>query len=116
MVGVVDVPRPNKDGSPSTAKSAQASLLWAMGVDSNSKSLSDWDPDTAVVAQAILEVVESGSTVVVRPGSGGRALGISIWEGDTRHPPKWVYDAEELTTWARGVCDISQRRKGQAAD
>jgi len=87
-----------------------------MGVDPSAGSLSDWDPDTALVTQAILEVVASGSTVVIRPGSGGRALGISIWEGDTRHPPKWVYDAEELTTWSQGICDISQRRKGQAAD
>ncbi len=105
------MPRPNKDGSPVPAKAAQAALLWAMGVDSNAGDLSDWDPDTAIVTQAVLEIVGTGSTVVVRPGSGGRALGISIWEGDTRHPPKWLYDAEELTAWGQGICDISQNRR-----
>jgi hypothetical protein len=87
-----------------------------MGVDPSAGSLSDWDADTAVVTQALLEIVSTGSTVVVRPGSGGRSLGVSIWEGDTRHPPKWLYDSEELTAWAQGICDISQRRKEAAAD
>jgi hypothetical protein len=27
-------------------------------------------------------------------------IGITIFEGDTKHPRKWIYDDEELDAWA----------------
>jgi hypothetical protein len=78
--------------------------------------VSEWDPKTEALVQALLEIVSSGSTVVLRPGSGGRALGVAIWEGDERHAPMWCYDAEELDHWAARVLAMIEQRSGQAAD
>jgi hypothetical protein len=63
----------------------------------------DWDPNTAQFFQAIMEVLASGAQVFLRPGSGGRSIGIAIWEGDDRHPATWFYEWEELDQWTAGV-------------
>jgi len=63
----------------------------------------DWDPDMQAFGQAILEVVGQGGTLFVRSGSGGQSVGIAIWEGDTRHPAKWLQDAEGINQWAQAV-------------
>lgn len=67
--------------------------------------VADWDPDTATFTQAILEVLSQGVTVVLRPGSGGRSIGIAFWIGDNRQPPVWFYEHEELDAWAKKLVD-----------
>lgn len=95
---------PRKRANPvSEARTRQNGLLWAMGVDFRNATVRDLDLDTAAFTQAILEVVASGASVFLRPGSGGRALGIAIWEGDTRHPATWCGDEGEVEDWAAQV-------------
>lgn len=109
------VPRP-KSGNQPTAKSEQARLLWGSGGGRHTPTLSEWDPKPDPFVQAILEVLSSGATLVLRPGSGGRSFGVAIWEGDDRHPPRWLYDNDEVDDWAMWVLDQVAVNKGQAAD
>jgi len=81
-----------------------------------SPGLTQWDPKSDALIEALLTIVASGATVVMRPGSGGRSLGIAIWEGDERHAPQWSYDAEELDQWASRILAVVDRRGDEAAD
>lgn len=95
----------------------QRRLLFDMTGSHDGESLRQWDPKANPLVDALLGIVASGAAVFIRPGSGGRAIGIAIWEGDTRHPAIWCYEAEELDDWARIILkrlggDISQ----EAAD
>lgn len=105
-----------KQNSQPAAKSEQARLLWAIGGVRNEPTVDDWDCKTDLVVEALLAVVASGATVVLRPGSGGRSVGIAIWEGDERHAPTWCYDSEEVDNWASKVTSMAKARKGEAAD
>jgi len=73
--------------------------------------LSEWDPDTVTVVQAILELLESGLTIVIRPGSGGRAIGMAIWHGDDRPPAKWFGDHDEMNEYCRLIVEAAITRK-----
>ena len=94
----------------------QRRLLFEMVGEHEGEHLRQWDPKAVEFVEALLGVLDSGAALFLRPGSGGRAIGIAIWEGDTRHPARWCYEAEELDDWAR----IITRRLGgdisQAAD
>lgn len=91
----------------------QRRLLFEMVGEHEGESLRQWDPKAGPIVEAILGIAGSGAAIFIRPGSGGRALGIAIWEGDTRHPASWFYEAEELDDWAHRILkrlggDISQ--------
>lgn len=73
--------------------------------------LSEWDPDTAVVVQAILELLEDGLTVVLRPGSGGRAIGMAVWQGENRPPAKWFGDQDEMNAYCGIIAQAAVARK-----
>lgn len=107
--------RPNKGQAPA-AKQEQQKLLWLQTGTHEGETLADWDPKAQPLVQALLEVLATGATVVLRPGSGGRSFGIAIWEGDVRHAPKWLYDNEEVDQWAESINDIAEARRGLAAD
>jgi hypothetical protein len=98
-------------GQSTPAVTEQRALLWGMNGSEVLPTVAEWDPKTEPLVQALLQVVASGATVVLRPGSGGRAIGVAIWEGDVRHSPTWVYDAEELDTWAEKVNLMAEQRK-----
>lgn len=66
-------------------------------------TLTTWDPKCEQLITAILGIAQTGATVVMRPGSGGRSIGIAIWEGNERHPSQWLYTTEELDEWAETV-------------
>lgn len=87
----------------SPARAAQNQLLWAMNPDGDFAGVGNWEPRGEDFTQAVLGVLGTGATLLIRPGSGGRAIGIAIWEGDTRHPATWCYDDEEVNLWAVGV-------------
>lgn len=72
----------------------------------------DWDPDMQDFGQAVLEVVAKGGTLFIRSGSGGQSVGIAIWEGDTRHPAKWLQDADGINEWARAVLAVTKQKRG----
>lgn len=103
-------------GTQPTAKSDQARAIWGMTGGRLEPTLAEWDPKQVEFCQAVLEILATGATVVMRPGSGGRSFGIAIWEGDERHPPKWLYEAEEVDAWASSILAHAREIKGQAAD
>jgi len=87
------------------ARSAQNQLLWAQDPSGSFAGVGNWEPRGEEFTEALLQVLETGSAILLRPGSGGRAIGIAIWEGDTKHPATWCYDDEELNMWAKGILD-----------
>jgi len=106
------MPRPTKPQT-SPAQQAQRHLLWEQTGAVEGELLRQWDPKTEPLVAAILEVLDSGASVFIRSGSGGRAIGIAIWEGEERHKPTWVYEAEELDAWAAGINHIAAKRRGE---
>lgn len=79
----------------------------------NQPGLKDWDPKQVQLVEALLQVLSDGATLMIRPGSGNRSIGIAIWEGENRWPPTWCYDAEEVDSWAENVLRVHE---AQAAD
>jgi hypothetical protein len=69
-------------------------------------TVADWDPDMQRFGQAILEILASGSVVFMRPGTGGQSFGVAIWEGDERHPAKWLHEQEHVDAWAHAVLEL----------
>ena len=96
------------------AKMEQNRLMWATYGKKARLLVNSWDPKQVQLVQALLEVVASGATVVLRPGQGGGSIGIAIWEGDFRHPPEWCSTSEELDFWAEGI--ILAVAQGEGSD
>lgn len=94
---------PRRSPKDSPEKQAFNQLMWAQSPNGEWSGVSSWEPRGEELAQALLEVLASGSAIFIRPGSGGRAIGIAIWEGDTKHPATWCYDDEEVNMWAAGI-------------
>jgi hypothetical protein len=107
------MPRPTKN-APSVAKVTERRLLWQQTGEDSGELLTDWDPKTETLVNALLEIVATGASVFIRPGSGGRAIGIAIWEGEDRHKPTWVYEASELDGWAEGIMHMAKQRRGES--
>jgi hypothetical protein len=104
----------DQQGGRLTPAQAQRQILWAQTHQHHANSLANWDPKTDQLVEALLTVLATGATLVLRPGSGNRSVGVAIWEGDVRHAPEWCYEAEELDAWAEWV--ISKMRAEDAAD
>lgn len=94
----------------------QRKLLFEMLGAHEGESLRQWDPKAEPFMEALLGVVASGAAIFIRPGSGGRAIGLAIWEGDTRHPAQWCYESEELDDWALLILKRLGGDISQAAD
>lgn len=94
----------------------QRRLLFEMTGEHDGEGLRQWDPKAGPFLEAILGVLGSGAAVFLRPGSGGRAIGVAIWEGDTRHPARWVYEASELDDWSHLILKRLGGDISQAAD
>lgn len=92
-----------------TPKSEQQRSIYLDFGEVYSSSLRDWDPKQVQFVEAILEVLSSGATIVMRPGSGGRSIGIAIWAGEDRGAPRWCYDSEEIDEWTGRVLEIRDR-------
>lgn len=101
---------------PTPAVQEQRRLLFEMVGGNPGDSLRQWDPKAETVLEALLGIVDAGAVVLLRPGSGGRALGIAIWEGDVRHPAKWLYETAELDEWALVILKRLGGDISQAAD
>jgi len=97
-------------------RAEQRRLLFEMLGENEGAGLRQWDPKAGPFLEAILGILASGAAVFLRPGSGGRAIGVAIWEGDTRHPAKWVYEAEELDDWSLIILKRLGDDISQAAD
>lgn len=94
-------------------KLAQNAAMWAIFGKKTTVLVSGWDPKQIQLVDALLSIVASGSTVVLRPGSGGGAVGIAIWEGDTRHPAVWCYTSEEMDEWSGTVLEALKVVRGE---
>jgi hypothetical protein len=105
-----------KGGRETAAKLAQNGALWGDYGTRDVYELTGWDFKQEPFIEALLEVLSSGATVVFRPGSGGRSIGIAIWEGDIRHAPMWCYGSEEIDRWAEDVIRRVEGMRVGAAD
>lgn len=94
----------------------QRKVLWEMTGSHEGDGLRQWDPKAVTVLEALLGIVSTNAVVMLRPGSGGRALGIAIWEGDVRHPATWFYETSELDEWALKILKRLGGDISQAAD
>lgn len=102
------MPREKKP-SVTTADSIFATIAQQLGGVPD-YTCADWDPDMQAWGQALLEVVAQGGTLFIRSGSGGQSLGIAIWEGDTRHPAKWLQDADGIDAWSHAVLAVVPKK------
>ena len=98
------------------AVTRERQLIWEQFGSYNFATVGDFDPKPEPLVEAVLHVIATGATIVIRPGSGGRSLGIAIWEGDFRGTPQWLYDSEEVDEWARKVLHMKADQEAQAAD
>jgi hypothetical protein len=99
----------SKAAAKPTVASEQRRLMWGIPGGREADSLARWDPKQQPLIEALLAIVSSGASVFLRPGSGGRSVGIAIWEGDVRHAPTWCYDTEELDEWAESILKVAKR-------
>lgn len=109
---------PRAKSVPSSAARQRHESLWYDNFGSPPENhLTSWDPDASRFFEAIAAIAASGATSVIRPGSGGRSLGIAIWEGDDRHPPIWFHEHEELDAWTARILEraeaIKQKQSGE---
>lgn len=93
-------------------KLEQNRLMWEIGGKDARILITGWDPKQVQLVEALLEVVASGATLVFRPGSGGGAIGVAIWEGDFRHPPTWCYTSEEVDAWSEAILAQAAKVRG----
>lgn len=106
--------KPTKQ-SPVSPKDEQRRLLFLQGTN-DSSSIPDLDPKAQPFTQAILCLLGEGMTVHLRPGSGGRSIGIGGYLGDDRIKTTWCYDEEEIDAWASKVLDNLWKEEKEAAD
>jgi hypothetical protein len=90
--------------------------MWGLNGADTLPTVESWDAKSAPLVEALLAIVSTGCTVYMRSGSGGRAIGLAIWEADTRGDTKWVYDAEELDMWAAQVLAIRNKRNASSTE
>lgn len=107
-------PRPKSDGK--TARQDLQHLLYLQTGEVPDWVLDTWEPMHVQFFDAIAEILGQGNTVVLRPGSGGRAIGIAIWRGESRPPAKWFYDQDELDAWTAHVLQVKAKRTAKVEE
>ena len=107
------MPHKPKPSNQPTPASEQRRLLFLQGAQDTS-TIADLDPKPEPFVQAILLLLAEGATVSLRPGNGGRSVGIGGYHGEERLPTKWLYDNEELDDWASLIIRNLGGRKGVA--
>lgn len=98
-----------------TSKSEQSRLLFLQGTKVEI-TVANLDPKPEPFVQALLLLMAEGMTVYLKPGSGGRALGIGGWAGEDRVPYTWLYDEEEIDSWSAKVIRNLGAKYEEAAD
>lgn len=104
------MPRGRTNAQP-TIKSEEARLLWNQTGQRYEPTVDHWDPKPEPLLNALLEILATGCTLCIRPGSGNRSIGIAIWEKDYKHDPKWFYDNEEIDDWAQDINEQAKSRR-----
>jgi hypothetical protein len=107
------MPRGKADSARAEAIKTQNTLLWGQTGKLPEYSLTEWDIKTEAMVTALLEVLSTGASVLLRPGSGARSIGWAIWEGDARHAPKWLYSDEEVDEYVAGLLELVRQRKSK---
>lgn len=93
------MPGGRKPAAP-TAKSEQRRLIYGTAGSVPAPGQNSWDPKSQLFTEAVMCLISDGCGVSFSSAGGGRMIGITIFEGDTKHPRKWIYDDEELDAWA----------------
>lgn len=89
----------------------QWNAWWLVTGEEYEPKLHEWDPETTAFTQALLELLDDGLTIVLRPGSGGLSIGVALWKGDQRDPPIWFRDQDTLDTWTKTVTERASARR-----
>jgi hypothetical protein len=105
------MPGGRKSAQP-TAKSEQARLIYGSYGQSAAKGSVHWDPKSELLTAAIVQLIKDGCGVMFSSAGGGRMIGATIYEGDTKHPRKWIYDDEELEEWCLMVIAAGRPDEG----
>ena len=105
-----------KPGQESKQKLYANRYAWDIIGEVQTNSVGGWDLKSEAFCQMLCEMVGSGVTVVLRPGTGGRSLGLAIWDGDDRRPPVWFHAEEEADAYAQRVLRQIADQKAAAAD
>jgi hypothetical protein len=74
-------------------------------------TFADWDPDAQKMWNAITGVMLMGGCVFMRPGTGSQSFGIAVWEGNERHPAKWLYTEDDVNEWAIAAIALAEAAK-----
>lgn len=109
------MPRGRREVPGEAAQTAQNAAWWAQTGKRLEHPLHTWDPATAPVCQALLELLSAGNTLCLRPGSGGESIGIAIWEPELKRPYIWFGQDVELDDWARGIVAAAEAHRARKA-
>lgn len=96
-----------------TAKSEQRRLIYGTTGHVPAPGQNAWDPKSELFSEAVMCLIADGCGVSFSSAGGGRMIGITIFEGDTKHPRKWIYDDEELDAWAGSIIEAHNEASKQ---
>lgn len=93
---------------PDAAKAYERNRDWLSHNGSSVEGVRDWDIRDGVFVAAVLGLLAEGCAVMFGTGAEGRAVSITVWDGDNKQR-KWVSDAVELDLLLESV--VSRLRK-----
>lgn len=107
------MPRGKPQSDAKVIRGEQRRLLWNTYEAVVAPSCADWDPKAERLVEALLAVLGSGCAVMLGTAREGTAISVQIYEGDHKHPRKWISEAEELDEWADGILRLKRESQEQ---
>lgn len=96
-----------------TPRQMERRLIFGQTGEQQPLGESSWDPKPEPFAEAVTMLIASGCAVMFSSAGGGRMIGATIYEGDHKHPRKWLYDSEELDEWSLDVIARLKAARGE---
>jgi len=92
----------------SPVKVEQRRLLFIQTGKQQPVGQGNWDPKPEPFTEAVMALIENGAAVMFSASSGGRVIGVRIFEGDTPGERMWISDNEELDDWAQEIIGLAK--------